>query len=172
MKPNAIAVANYFVELSNEDDNVNLPLLKLMKLVYIGYGFCLALLNRSIINENYDRVEAWKYGPVIPSVYHSFKHHGSNNITECAKIVKDFDEFGMPELITPRVNDEQERMVLRFVWNRYKSFEAMQLVNLLHQDNTPWKFCYAPGENNEIPQEITKMYYDAVVNNLKANGRG
>ena len=69
----AIAIANYFVEKSKEDKQCEkLTLLRLVKYVYIAYGFALVLLGRSIINDRFDKVEAWKYGPVIPSVYHSF----------------------------------------------------------------------------------------------------
>ena len=81
MKDNALSIANYFIDLANEDNEPIRPL-KLMKLVYIAYGYALALLNRSIIDYRFDKVEAWKFGPVIPSVYHSFKIYGKKPITE------------------------------------------------------------------------------------------
>lgn len=46
----AIAIANYFVEKSKKDkQSEKLTLLRLVKYVYIAYGFALVLLGRSII---------------------------------------------------------------------------------------------------------------------------
>ena len=73
METDALAIANYFVRKGLSDTvGEKLTLLRLVKYVYIAYGFSLALIDKSIINDRFDRVEAWKYGPVIPSVYHSF----------------------------------------------------------------------------------------------------
>ena len=50
----AIAIANYFVEKSKEDKQCEkLTLLRLVKYVYIAYGFALVLLGRSIINDRF-----------------------------------------------------------------------------------------------------------------------
>ena len=40
--------------------------LQVIKLAYIAHGFTLALLGRSLVPEP---IEAWRYGPVIPSIY-------------------------------------------------------------------------------------------------------
>ncbi len=76
---NTLSVANYLIDLA-EQSGKHLQPLKLMKLVYIAYGFGLAVLDRSIIDPRFDKVEAWRFGPVIPSVYHSFKQYGKNDI--------------------------------------------------------------------------------------------
>ncbi len=59
-QPDALAVANYMLELAKEEGKELQPL-KLMKLVYIAHGFMLALLGRSALNPRFDRVEAWQY---------------------------------------------------------------------------------------------------------------
>lgn len=68
MKTNAIAVANYFVDLSQKY-KVPIHLLGLVKRVYIAHGLALAYRHKGLIDPRFDKVEAWKYGPVIPSVY-------------------------------------------------------------------------------------------------------
>lgn len=171
MNNDAIAIANYFVDKSNSDKNApyQLTLLRLVKYVYIAYGFALALLDRSIINKRFDKVEAWKYGPVIPSVYHSFKHYGNNPITSKASIVTDEFPDGKAVFVIPEVEDTEIRTVLDFVWERYKNKPISDLINLLHRDDTPWAYCYRVGRNVEIPEEMTKIYYQSIVDNaLKA----
>jgi len=53
--------------------------MQLIKLVYIAHGWTLGLYNQPLIGK---QVEAWTYGPVIPSVYHDFKHYGRDPITQ------------------------------------------------------------------------------------------
>ena len=74
MKDNALSVANYLIDLAKKE-NKNLTQLGLMKRVYIAHGFSLAINKESLLDNRFDKVEAWKYGPVIPSVYHSFKQY-------------------------------------------------------------------------------------------------
>lgn len=62
MKDSALSIANYFIDLAQSQSKEIKPL-RLMKLVYIAHGFMLAMLNRSVLNPRFDRVEAWKYGP-------------------------------------------------------------------------------------------------------------
>lgn len=167
MKTDAIAIANYFVDKSIQDNSAPHPLtlLRLVKYVYIAYGFALALLDRVIIDKRFDVVEAWKYGPVIPSVYHSFKHNGTNTIRDKVNIVKDELPNGEIVLETPNVEDGNIRKVLDFVWNRYREKHTSYLIKLLHQENTPWAYCYRVGQNEEIPDEMTKVYYQSIVDN-------
>lgn len=81
MKTNALSVANYFIDLAQKD-NKPIHLLGLVKRVYIAHGFALALLGRELLDSRFDKVEAWRYGPVIPSVYHSFKQYRTKEIKE------------------------------------------------------------------------------------------
>lgn len=164
----AMSVANYFIEKANES-NTELTLLKLIKLVYLAHGYTLAILNRSFLSK-YDRVEAWKFGPVIPSIYHSFKYNGARPITEQGIIVTEFEDSGEPELARPQVKDDI-KFVLDFVWKRYHSWTASDLVSLLHKKGTPWDACFKPNENIEIPDRLTKMYYTAIFQGLVECGR-
>ena len=163
MTSDAIAVANYFVDKAKKDRKSDLTLLRLVKYVYIAYGFSMAILDKVIINERFDVVEAWKYGPVIPSVYHSFKHNRNNRITEEAQILVDETMEGELKFETPMILDENVKQILDFVWNKYKAYSTSQLITLLHKSGTPWKYCYKEGENREIPAEMTRAYYCSIV---------
>jgi len=165
MKCNALSLANYFVSLSLADKNELRPL-KLMKLVYIAYGYALAMFDRCIIDPRFDKVEAWKFGPVIPSVYHSFKMYGKNPIqSETVMLVETHDGL---EVKTPRLQDEQAKIICDFVWKGYAlHYSDNELVTIMHGVGTPWAKVYEEGKNNPIPELLTKLYYKEMLRRLR-----
>lgn len=167
MKTNALSVANYFIERSHKDGKDITPL-KLMKLVYIAYGFGLAVLDRSIIDYRFDAVEAWRLGPVIPSVYHSFKIYGKGDVKDLTTmLVGDDTDFAV---VTPKIDEKDTEAVstCEFVWKRYGSYDGSKLVKILHGKGTPWGQVYQEGRNNPIPERLTRLYYKELVSRMIA----
>lgn len=162
METNALSVANYFIELSIRDGNP-IRLLGLVKRVYIAHGFALALLGRGLLNPHFDKVEAWKYGPVIPSVYHSFKRFKADPINEQTVVMK-WDEKKMcPIFETPNLEDKEEKRIVEMVWKRYKEYSDNELVTLTHMKGTPWDLCFVKDENVAIPDILTEDYYRRLI---------
>ena len=162
MKTNALSVANYFIELANRD-NKPIHLLGLVKRVYIAHGFALALLHKGLLNPRFDKVEAWRYGPVIPSVYHSFKQYKAAPIKE-GTIVMEWDEKNMcPLFETPNLTDKDEKRIVEMVWKRYKGYTDNELVTLTHMKGTPWDMCFIKDENVDIPDILTEDYYRRLI---------
>lgn len=164
MKTNATAVANFFVEKAKAE-GVDITLLGLIKRVYITHGFTLAFFDKPAIDVRFDKVEAWRYGPVIPSVYHSFKHNKSNPITELSEIVKYDSNGNIREICTPKLEDEGIRNIADMVWKRYYGQSDSSLVSLTHRVGTPWSISYVEGENRIIDDILTKSYYLKVIEN-------
>ncbi|MDO4706955.1 MAG: DUF4065 domain-containing protein [Porphyromonadaceae bacterium] len=162
MQLDATAVANYFIQLSIRD-SIDIDLLGLIKRVYIAHGFSLAIFGQSLLNDRFDRVEAWRYGPVIPSIYHTFKHNRDKPITELAVIMNGVSDMGEPLFITPILKDKQAQSVCDMVWQRYKGYNGSDLVTLTHRNGTPWAMCYIEGANCTIPDKYTKAFYEEVV---------
>ena len=162
MNVNAISVANHLIDKANED-NVELRQFGLMKRVYIVHGFCLAILNRSALDPRFDWVEAWDNGPVIPSVYHSFKYNKNHPIREksCIANIKN----GKYDIRIPSLEDADIKTVADAVWTAYLEFDDFRLVAQLHNDGTPWQLCYEKGKNNKIPDLYTKVFYKKAVEN-------
>lgn len=52
--------------------NGSISNMKLQKLIFYTEVVFMAVTNKSLFEENY---EAWKHGPVLPSVYHEFKKY-------------------------------------------------------------------------------------------------
>lgn len=172
MKANALSVANYFIGLAKKEHK-EIRLLGLIKRVYIAHGFSLALQDKGLLDPRFDSVEAWKYGPVIPSVYHSFKQYKHNNIDKETDIME-WDEIeNAPVFITPELKDENAKKVVEMVWRRYHSFTDSELVSLSHKVGSPWFWKYTPGKNVIIPDSLIKIYYKKVVDNaLKTKKNG
>jgi uncharacterized phage-associated protein len=162
MRTNAISVANYFVDLAVRD-GIELRQFGLMKRVYIAHGFHLAIFDvkDGLLDPRFDVVEAWKNGPVIPSVYHSFKHYRDKPITEGACIVEVGDNNFKYE--TPALKDKDARDIADAVWKRYLGKSDFDMIKLLHRDGTPWSLCYIEGVNNKIPDAYTKAFYKKLI---------
>ena len=82
----ALDIANFFIQLVNNTSNNTIDNLKLNKLLYYTQGISMAYLHRPMFS---DEIQAWEYGPVVPEVYHKFKHYGETIID---KPVQRFDE--------------------------------------------------------------------------------
>lgn len=162
MKDNALAVANYFIDLANSE-NKTITQLGLMKRVYIAHGFSLAINNKSLLDHRFDRVEAWRYGPVIPCVYHSFKQYKDLPIHEKTVIMEWDAVNNIPVFKTPELKDAQAKKIVQMVWKRYARMSDSEMVALTHKPGTPWAVCYMEGLNKPIPDEITELYYKKIV---------
>lgn len=165
MKTNALSVANYFIELAQKEGKP-IHLLGLVKRVYIAHGFALALLGRGLLDPRFDKVEAWKYGPVIPSVYHSFKQNKAKPIEDGAVVMGWDEKNRCPVFNTPNLTDRYERRVVEMVWKRYKEYSDNELVTLTHMKGTPWDMCFIKDENVAIPDILTENYYRKLIERI------
>ncbi|PWJ76383.1 putative phage-associated protein [Pseudaminobacter salicylatoxidans] len=163
-------IANYFLDSAAQEGG-RLSLLKLLKLIYIAYGWSLALRNEKLFNE---KIEAWQHGPVIPSIYHEFKHYGSSPIASRSVTVDFKEKDGKLNLDfqTPRVPDMDEDTIyiLDTVWKSYKDFTAWALRELTHQDGTPWRKVYRDGVRGIAMQDedIREHYVERIGRYLEA----
>ena len=116
-----------------------------LKLVYISHGWMLGLYGRSLINEP---AEAWRYGPVVPSVYHRYKSFRGDPIT--TEPVDRSDAF-----------DDEQRDIVEQVHEAYGDFTALQLSALTHKPGTPWDITYREyGVGVIIRNELIRDYYE------------
>ena len=141
----AAAVANFFINKAKSEDD-SITLMKLSKLVYIAHGWSLALLGEPLIKES---IEAWKFGPVIESLYHEFKRFGNRPIDLLA--------------VEDEIQDKHILKLLNKIWDGYKEYSAYELSNWTHITNSPWDQVYSPGERNKvIDNGIIKDYFNGL----------
>jgi uncharacterized phage-associated protein len=154
----SIAVANRFIDLAKKSDS-KLTLMKLLKIVYFAHGWHLALRDKSPLID--DTIEAWKFGPVAPCIYHSFKEYGSSPITDFGK------EIDVEKMIFVQPVLEGDSFLDGFmnkIWEVYGSMTAFQLSELTHQVGTPWhKVWFELGGSErkgvDIPDVLIADYF-------------
>ena len=99
MEHYALKIANTLIGFSQSESHF-ISRLALMKMSYICHGYILALLDKNTDNTDHEFVQAWKYGPVFPSIYYAFNINGKDTITKKSSIVY-FDDNGNQNIITP-----------------------------------------------------------------------
>lgn len=123
------SIANYFLDLAKASGETLDPM-KLQKLVYYAHGWYAGYTGRPLIDES---VEAWPYGPVVPSLYHEFKRFGSGSIAAKAR---DFVGFQHQEVPPP--DDSGIRKFLENVWATYGRLTGIRLSEMTHASGSPW----------------------------------
>ena len=148
-KYDVITVADEILRLAKAA-GMQLSPMKLMKLVYIAHGWHLAIEDSDLFA---NRIEAWKYGPVIPDLYHATKRFGRKEIP--LDLIEDEDDNV----------DAETRDFLQDVISKYGKFSAIQLSRMTHLSGSPWEQVYREGEFGiEIPDPLIEKHYKVLLN--------
>ena len=117
--------------------------MQLIKLVYICHGGHLWALDEPLLDEP---VEAWRYGPVVPTVYHTFKRFGNRSIQLTATH-------------QANLSDSEQHLISVFTKAHIK-YSGIQLSSMTHAPGTPWdRTVKAAGEGAVIPNKLIRDYY-------------
>lgn len=142
---NPIAVANFFIEKSMQEGSL-LTNMQAVKLTYIAHGWYLGLAGQPLLNEV---AQAWKYGPVVPSVYEAFKSYGRNPITQLAwQPLPNGSTSNFP------LSDKGLEPFLEKIWQVYGGYSGSELSDMTHQSGTPWDEVWnrqGGKDNREVP---------------------
>ena len=145
----ALDVAKYFLYLAkNDEDKETVSPLKLIKLSYFAYAWNLYHTGNGLFEEE---IQAWQHGPVIPEIYHEYKHYKSRNIN--------LDSFDFSDIENKLC--QEDKMMITNVWNSYKRYSGEVMSDATHQDNTPWHKAYLRSDSNVILDlDIQEHYTD------------
>lgn len=145
-------IANYLLSKSFDTGRPLTPM-QIIKLVYIAHGWHLAIHNdKPLIT---DAVEAWKFGPVISSLYRRMKDFGGNVVTSLLPHNRR-DQ-------TPALTEET-RALLDSVWEGYSHLSGPQLSTLTHRKGTAWyETWHQQGGNKQfgaiIPDQLISKHF-------------
>lgn len=143
-------VAKYLVYLASQDlvgdnkEREGITNLKLQKVLYFAQAYFLAKLGKPLFSDN---IEAWEYGPVVPSVYRKYRENGSN------PIIVEEDKSSIAE---------EDKEALQKIWNTFGGYSASKLVDIVHA-HTPWKDAYQTS-SKVISNKALKNYYTPLLN--------
>jgi uncharacterized phage-associated protein len=165
----AKAVANYFLDLA-EESGKQLDPMKIQKLVFFAHGWHLALTGKPLLEE---QVEAWQYGPVVPTLYQEFKQWGSGTIQGRAtdwrlETNPATGRKTIVRMVAPSLDDcdsdgrEYAKGVVKRVWEVYGSWSAVQLSQLTHVPGGPWDVTRRENpdrKGTDIRDQLIREYF-------------
>lgn len=136
-------IANWFVQRAIHDGR-HLTIMQLLKLVYIAHGWHLEMRKSPLI---LNKIEAWKYGPVIPDVYTAFRNQGVT--------------IAQPIGLAQREIADADRHLLEEIYRIYGSLPATSLSDLTHEPGGPWdQATRMRGWFAPIPNDLIQAHYE------------
>ncbi len=138
--------------------------LKLEKLVYLCYAEYLCQTGgEKLFN---DRIYAYRYGPVVKSVYDHYKKYAGNPIgKEFSGDPIEEDLPGRKDMLSARSRilfAEDGLKKLRSITEtieKYRSFTGGQLIDITHRKGTPWSYSDSTGSNKPIKDKLILEYH-------------
>lgn len=176
------AVANYFLDKARRARQDLLPM-KLQKLVFFAHGWYLAFHGKPLIR---DRIEAWEFGPVIPTVFHLFKRFGMKPVPQHVRVARWWEYMPWSAQISaarlpPRSEHEEVHKLLDQIWEEYGQYSADQLAGIANREGAPWWVIInkwrADGNKGKvrdllIPDEALKEFFERQHEERRQNDQG
>lgn len=138
---NALEISKYIINHEQIEQRY-IDNLRLQKILYFIQAVILCNTDHTCFN---DEMQAWEYGPVVPTVYHEFKSYGSMNINKKYNVSLSFPD------------KEDENLIINML-DYLKSYSTSQLITITHNQD-PWRNAYRNGINSEITPESIKIYF-------------
>lgn len=156
----SIQIANYFI-LCGQKSGIEVTPMKLIKICYIAHGWHLGLTGKPLLSET---IYAWKYGPVIDTLYLEFKNYGSAPIKNLYSVTPNGNDYPLP--------DAEIRPFLDIIWNSYGKYDGIALSAMTHQADTPWyKVWHNEGAKDKreipIPNDYIEEHYKSKISSVK-----
>lgn len=150
----ASLIAYVFVKRGIEED-CPITQMKVQKMVFLAHGYHIAKFGTPLVE---DIFQAWQFGPVIPSIYRTYRAYGSKPISDLSKIINKPTDF---ELICL---DENAKESIEFTWLIGKRLSAEVLSTWTHTEGSPWSQVYnAKQLSIPIPNDSIKAYFDKII---------
>lgn len=134
--------------------------LKLQKLVYLCFADYLCDTGKQLFT---DKIYAFKYGPVVDTVYKRYKEYGYKPIDQETEDIDNKNIFEMPAKSRIIFAEDGTEKILSIdkTLRKYGSLSASQLVDLTHKEKTPWSKTFKGTEEvySSIDPDIIKQYH-------------
>ncbi len=150
---NAHSVAGHIILNGRE----NFTPLQINKLVFFSHGWMLGIHGRSLIKEE---IEAWKYGPVIPAIYHTFKGYGGESVKADEYFSMSDGNLDCVRDVLNKMFDEKDKEIMDQVIDLYGPLAGARMIAITHAEDSPWSTYYDPDQSyTRIPNRAIESYY-------------
>lgn len=136
-------VARLFIDIAGQQaengQGDGMTNLRLQKLLYFAQGWYMARYGKPLFTAP---IEAWKLGPVVPTIYGEYQHCGNSPI---------HDDPPAEDAFTA-----EEFELLMDVVREYDRYSTSALIDMTHENGTPWAKAFRqdmlriPLDNAEI----------------------
>jgi uncharacterized phage-associated protein len=145
-------VANYMLDVA-AGRGIAVTNLALQKLLFFAHAISLTESKAGLVSGYF---EAWKYGPVHPTVYQAFKAAGSGAIDFRAEALDPVTRVRKP---LQSLSDSATREICERVMVQFGRMSAGRLVDVTHADGGPWHHVVSAAKNGaniglRIPDQI------------------
>lgn len=148
----ALEVSRHIINYSN-DEGYGITNLKLQKLLYFVQAYFLIKRGKPCFR---DDIEAWDFGPVVPSVYREYKRYGA------------FFAFSVETYIDPltlkrekfddSVISAEGKKLIDEVIDTFAEYSNSRLTDLVH-GQTPWQEAYRSNRIKVITANAMREYF-------------
>jgi uncharacterized phage-associated protein len=156
MTYSSASIANAFLNIAFSE-RAKITHMKIQKLVYLAHGYSLVERDQPLVDEFF---EAWKFGPVLPSLYQACKKFGKEAISH---LLSDSGYGILSNSAAAPPDNLEVQKILNFVWKNYGLMDAIELSAWTHEKDGPWdKEIHKAGmifRNQPIKNEIIKEYF-------------
>jgi uncharacterized phage-associated protein len=141
----AIDVAQTIVDVAYRQGKYLTPM-QLIKLVYLSHGWMLGLYGIELLDSR-ERIEAWRYGPVIPELYQAIRTYRDQPVTA-------------PIMGARSSLDNVAQDLVEQVFDRYGIYDGLTLSKITHLPKSPWSTTWTAKKTNQIisNQKIRDYY--------------
>lgn len=157
MAYSAAAVANAFIEKGIDELIPDLSPMKIQKLLFYTQSWYLRFHNgQPLIDDDFKR---WKYGPVIPSIYHELKPYGHFPVTRKISGLVQVPQNGM-KIVTPGIdpNDLDAIELINQIAENYGKYSGTELSELTHAPGAAWSLGSDDGSIITLEQMMNHIH--------------
>lgn len=147
MTISALQLAAELIRRSDAQHRPPLTNLTIQKLAYFCHGWHLALSGKPLVDEQF---EAWRFGPVLPELYHTLKVFSSNPIPSNHPLVT--SQPALPD-------GDWTGQLIDHVLGVYGGLNSTRLVALSHSEDGPWQEVWNRGPSSWIDNQSITNYF-------------
>jgi len=140
---NPIYVSNNFL-IRSFKQRTPITSMKIQKMLYFLYKDYLQEIGVSLFSE---RFSTWKYGPVLESVYYTYKEYGGNSITNYG---------GNPVYCLKEDSDPVLKHYIEKTWSNSRPYNGIYLSQLTHKTESAWYKAWVNNYPFLLDEDIIK----------------